>query len=166
MLERRDHLGGACTLEQPFPEPGYLVSPCAYVVGMLDELVVGELDLRRHGYEVLLTDPNAWCPFPDGTSFARFPDDERTVAHMRENGFSEQDIRGAFAYEETFGRARSLLREGPLGDTWKRVPDPGGDRGAAGRRGADLDRVRGRSRTRSTATSTTSGSRTRSSARA
>ena len=113
----------ACTLEQPFPEPGYLVSPCAYVVGMLDELVVGELDLRRHGYEVLLTDPNAWCPFPDGTSFAQFPDDERTVAHMRENGFSEQDIRGAFAYEETFGRARSLLREGPLGDTWKR-PSP------------------------------------------
>jgi phytoene dehydrogenase-like protein len=123
VLERRDHLGGACTLEQPFPEPGYLVSPCAYVVGMLDELVVGELDLRRHGYEVLLTDPNAWCPFPDGTSFAHFPDDERTVAHMRENGFSEQDIRGAFAYEETFGRARSLLREGPLGDTWKR-PSP------------------------------------------
>ena len=67
VLERRDHLGGACTLEQPFPEPDYLVSPCAYVVGMLDELVVNELDLRRHGYEVLLTDPNAWCPFHDGT---------------------------------------------------------------------------------------------------
>jgi phytoene dehydrogenase-like protein len=121
VVERRDQLGGACTLVQPFPEPEYLVSPCAYVVGMLDEVVISELDLRRHGYEVILADPNSWCPFPDGTSFAQFVDAERTIAHMRENGFSERDIRGAIAYEEVFGRARSLLRSGPLGDTWKRA---------------------------------------------
>ncbi|MGH2961306.1 MAG: phytoene desaturase family protein [Solirubrobacterales bacterium] len=119
VLERREQLGGACTLEQPFPEREYLVSPCAYVVGMLDKVVVAELDLRRHGYEVILADPNSWCPFSDGTSFAQFLDEERTVAHMRENGFSEADIRGTLAYEEVFGRARRLLRSGPLGDTWK-----------------------------------------------
>jgi phytoene dehydrogenase-like protein len=119
VLERREQLGGACTLEQPFAEPEYLVSPCAYVVGMLDEVVISELDLRRHGYEVILADPNAWCPFSDGTSFAQYLDEERTIAHMRENGFSEADIRGAIAYEEVFGRARSLLRSGPIGDTWK-----------------------------------------------
>jgi phytoene dehydrogenase-like protein len=123
VVERREQLGGACTLVQPFPEHEYLVSPCAYVVGMLDEVVVSELDLRRHGYEVILADPNSWTPFADGTSFAQFLDAERTIAHMRENGFSEQDIRGAIAYEEVFGRARSLLRGGPLGDTWKR-PSP------------------------------------------
>ena len=123
LLERREQLGGACTLEQPFPDPRYLVSPCAYVVGLLDEEVVSELDLKRHGYEVLIADPNMWCPLPDGTSCAQFLDDERTVAHMRDNGFSEQDIRGVFAYEDVFERARRLLREGPRGDTW-RGPSP------------------------------------------
>ena len=118
VLERRDRLGGACTLEQPFEDERYLVSPCAYVVGLLDELVVRELDLRAHGYRVFAADPNLWCPFPDGSSFGQFLDDERTAAHMRDNGFSEADVRGALAYEETFDRIRRLLREGAAGDTW------------------------------------------------
>jgi phytoene dehydrogenase-like protein len=46
VLERRERLGGACTLEQPFEDPGYLVSPCAYVVGLLDQTVVDELHLE------------------------------------------------------------------------------------------------------------------------
>src|SRR6185295_4396670 len=52
VLERRERLGGACTLERPFPDGRYVVRPCAYVVGLLDELVIEELDLRRHGLEV------------------------------------------------------------------------------------------------------------------
>ena len=27
VVERRDQLGGACTIEEPFPEPGWRVSP-------------------------------------------------------------------------------------------------------------------------------------------
>jgi phytoene dehydrogenase-like protein len=121
VLERREQLGGACTLEQPFPDSRYLVSPCAYVVGLLDGSVIEELDLRRHGYHVVVADPNSWTPFADGTSFAEFVDEEMTIAHMRENGFSEADIRGSIAYEEMFDRARRLLRGGALGDTWKRA---------------------------------------------
>jgi len=34
VLERRDQIGGACTLERPFSDDGYVVSPCAYVVGL------------------------------------------------------------------------------------------------------------------------------------
>ena len=37
---------------------------------------------------------------------------------MRENGFSDSDIRGALAYEETFDRIRRLLRAGSAGDLW------------------------------------------------
>src|SRR5262249_50962832 len=51
VLERRERLGGACTLERPFPDEGYTVSPCAYVVGLLDQLVIDELDLKRRGFE-------------------------------------------------------------------------------------------------------------------
>jgi phytoene dehydrogenase-like protein len=118
VLERREQLGGACTLEQPFPDDRYLVSPCAYAVGLLDDLVVRELDLAGHGYRVFAADPNLWCPFADGTSFAEFIDDRKTIAHMRENGFSESDVRGLLAYEELFNRIRLALRHGPGGDTW------------------------------------------------
>jgi phytoene dehydrogenase-like protein len=118
VLERRVRLGGACTLEQPFPDSRYLVSPCAYVVGLLDDRVVRELDLVRRGYRVFPADPNLWCPFADGTSFAEFLDDERTAAHMRANGFPEADIRGVLAYEELFNRIRLALRHGPAGDLW------------------------------------------------
>jgi phytoene dehydrogenase-like protein len=127
VLERRERLGGACTLEQPFSDERYLVSPCAYVVGLLDQLVINELDLPAHGYRVTPADPNLWCPFPDGTSFAQFLDDEDTVAHMRENGFSDEDIRGVLGYEEAFNRIRRLLRAGPAGDLW-RGPSPSRER--------------------------------------
>jgi phytoene dehydrogenase-like protein len=127
VLERREQLGGACTLERPFEDERFVVSPCAYVVGLLDGLVIEELDLARHGYRVTPADPNLWCPFPDGTSFAQFLDDEDTAAHMRENGFSEADIRGALAYEETFDRIRRRLRAGPAGDLW-RGPSPSRER--------------------------------------
>jgi phytoene dehydrogenase-like protein len=117
VLEHNERLGGACTLEQPFPDRRYLVSPCAYVVGLLDGLVVRELELGRHGYTVLMADPNLWCPLPDGTSVAIFLDRARTVAHLRENGFSERDIRGLIAYNELFERLRLQLRAG-VRDTW------------------------------------------------
>jgi len=118
VLERRERLGGACTLEQPFSDERFLISPCAYVVGLLDELVVRELGLREHGYRVFPADPNLWCPFPDGTSFAQFLDRSRTEAHLRANGFAESDIAGLFAYEDLFERCRLALRHGSDGDSW------------------------------------------------
>ena len=119
VLERRERLGGACTLEQPFDDPGYLVSPCAYVVGLLDQTVIDELALERYGYKVFVADPNLWVPFADGTSLAQFVDPDRTVAHLRANRFSERDIQGMLDYEAMFDRLRLALRTGPEGDTWE-----------------------------------------------
>jgi phytoene dehydrogenase-like protein len=123
VLERREQLGGACTIEQPFPDPRYLISPCAYVVGLLDDAVIRDLGLGERGYDAVVADPNLWCPFPDGTSFASYLESGRTASHMRENGFSEDDVRGVLAYEELFERIRRRLRQGPRGDTW-RGPSP------------------------------------------
>jgi phytoene dehydrogenase-like protein len=119
VLEGRERLGGACTLEQPFADPGYLVSPCAYVVGLLDQTVVDELHLERYGYRVFVADPNLWVPFADGTSLAQFVDHDQTVAHLRANHFAERDIQGMLAYEDMFDRLRLALRTGPEGDSWQ-----------------------------------------------
>ena len=89
VCERRERLGGAATLERPFADQRYVVSPCAYLVGLLDEVVISELELERRGYRVTPADPNLWCPFADGSSYAAFIDSARTAEYLREQGFAE-----------------------------------------------------------------------------
>src|SRR4051795_10649319 len=94
VLERRERLGGACTLERPFADERYTVSPCAYVVGLLDQLVIRELELRKRGFECYVADPNLWVPFADGTSFAQWLDDEETQQNLIDLKVSKRDIEG------------------------------------------------------------------------
>lgn len=115
VLERRDQLGGACTIEQPFPEDGWRISPCAYLVGLLHPRVVEDLDLQRRGYQVEVVDPHLWCPFTDGTSIALWEDDERSAAAIHELAPSDTD--GYLRYSALFGRIRRALREGER-DVW------------------------------------------------
>ncbi|MDA0185419.1 NAD(P)/FAD-dependent oxidoreductase [Solirubrobacter phytolaccae] len=110
VLERRERLGGACTLERPFPDQRYSVSPCAYVVGLLDELVIKELNLRQRGFECYVADPNLWVPFEDGTSFGQWLDDAKTQRNLEELKVSKQDIDGYWAYEHLFDEIRQRLR--------------------------------------------------------
>ena len=115
VLERRDRLGGACTSEQPFDDPRWIVSPCAYLVGLLHPVVVEELGLRRRGYRVRVVDPHLWCPFEDGTSLSLWNDPVRSAAAVGE--LCPGDVDGFVAYEALFGRVRDALRR-PGHDTW------------------------------------------------
>lgn len=49
VLEQRDRVGGACTLEEPFP--GFTMSPCAYVVSLLRPEIIRDLELHRYGFD-------------------------------------------------------------------------------------------------------------------
>jgi phytoene dehydrogenase-like protein len=117
VLERRERLGGAATLERPFSDENFVVSPCAYVVGLLDELVIRELELERRGLRYWMADPNLWVPFDDGTAFGQWLDDAKTQANLEELGVSKADIDGYWAYEELFDEVRRRLRKGER-DTW------------------------------------------------
>ena len=117
VLEARDRLGGACTLEQPFPDDCFVMSPCAYVIGLLDEDVIRELDLNRRGLEVYVADPQLWVPFEDGTAFGQWMDHERTVQGLKDIGVSSADIEGYLSYEKFFDDMRIKLRKGAR-DTW------------------------------------------------
>jgi phytoene dehydrogenase-like protein len=117
VLERRERLGGACTLERPFSDERFVVSPCAYVVGLLDDLVIRELELARRGLRYWMADPNLWVPFEDGTAFGQWLDDARTQENLETLGVSKRDIEGYWAYEELFDEARRRLRKGER-DTW------------------------------------------------
>ncbi|MGH8991278.1 MAG: phytoene desaturase family protein [Acidimicrobiia bacterium] len=118
VLERRGQVGGAATLERPFADDRFVVSPCAYLVGLLHPLVVEELGLCRRGLRVAFVDPHLWCPFPDGTSLTLWDDPERSAAAVA--GLAPADVEGYLAYEDLFARIRRGLRgsytEGD--DTW------------------------------------------------
>src|SRR3954453_11000534 len=118
VLERRDQVGGACTLEEPWP--GYSISPCAYLAGLLHPLVVEALALERHGYELIPLDPGdpyITVPFSAGTAFTEWIDEERTV---EERG--PEPARGSRGYTGLPRRIRDALRpEGP-DDLWLAEP--------------------------------------------
>lgn len=115
VVERRDRVGGACTIEEPFSEPGWRVSPCAYLVGLLHPLVVEELGLRARGYRVHVVDPHLWCPFEDGSSVALWEDPQRSAAAVAE--LAPGDVDGYLRYSQLFARIRRVLREGDR-DVW------------------------------------------------
>jgi phytoene dehydrogenase-like protein len=117
VLEARERLGGAATLEQPFADDSYVISPCAYVVGLLDDDVIRDLDLRRRGLEVFVADPQLWVPFDDGTAFSQWMSHERTLHDLRALGLPEKEIAGYDAYEKFFDDMRIKLRKGAR-DTW------------------------------------------------
>jgi phytoene dehydrogenase-like protein len=108
VLERRGQLGGACTLETPFSDERFVMSPCAYLVGLLHPLVVEELELRRRGYRVRPVDPHLWCPFDDDTALTLWDEPATTAASI--GAVAPGDVDGYLAYEALFGRIRRALR--------------------------------------------------------
>src|ERR1700737_4225826 len=69
VLERRHVLGGAAVTEEVFP--GFKFSVCSYVVSLLRPEIIRDLDLPRHGLEILPLD-GTLTPMPSGADFWRW----------------------------------------------------------------------------------------------
>lgn len=113
VLERRPIVGGACVTEEVFP--GYRVSTTSYLVSLLQEKVVRDLELRRFGYAVVPKDPAYFAPFRDGRFFFTYRDPGRTCAEIAK--FSRRDAERYPAYEAHIERlarfVEPLLLEPP-----------------------------------------------------
>jgi phytoene dehydrogenase-like protein len=75
VLERRHVLGGAAVTEEVFP--GFRFSVCSYVVSLLRPEIIRELDLPRHGLEILPLD-GTFTPMLDGDYLWRVNDHAKT----------------------------------------------------------------------------------------
>jgi phytoene dehydrogenase-like protein len=75
VLERRHLVGGAAVTEEVFP--GFHFSVCSYVVSLLRPQIIRELDLPRHGLEILPLD-GTFTPMPDGNHLWRVNDHAAT----------------------------------------------------------------------------------------
>jgi phytoene dehydrogenase-like protein len=96
VLERRHVLGGAAVTEEVFP--GFKISVCSYVVSLLRPEIIRELDLPRHGLEILPLD-GTFTPMPNGDHLWRVNDHAKTRREIARH--SKLD---AEAYDE-YGKA-------------------------------------------------------------
>src|SRR5215510_3264149 len=96
VLERRHVLGGAAVTEEIFP--GFFFSECSYVVSLLRPEIIRELDLPRHGLEILPLD-GTFTPMPSGDYLWRVNDHAKTRREVARH--SKLD---AEAYDE-YGKA-------------------------------------------------------------
>src|SRR5712671_2303598 len=100
VMERRHVLGGAAVTEEIIP--GFLFSECSYVVSLLRPEIIRDLDLPRHGLEILPLD-GTFTPMPSGDYLWRVNDHGKT--HREIARHSRVD---AEAYDE-FGKAMQAM---------------------------------------------------------
>ena len=96
VLERRHVLGGAAVTEEIFP--GFKFSVCSYVVSLLRPEIIRDLDLPRHGLEILPLD-GTFTPMPNGDYLWRVNDHAKTRQEIARHSRVDAE-----AYEE-FGKA-------------------------------------------------------------
>ncbi len=96
VLEGRHVLGGAAVTEELYP--GFHFSVCSYVVSLFRPHIIRELELTRHGLDMIPLE-SSFLPLPDGDSLCRWADTHETRREIAR--FSPRD---AEVYPE-FGMA-------------------------------------------------------------
>ena len=114
VIESRQRVGGACTIEEPFP--GVRMSPCAYLAGLLHPLVVEELGLPKRGFTWTPAVNGLFVPFLDGSSIQLWDDDERCAAEVR--ALCPGDVEGWQEMSDVIRRLRDALRPANNEDLW------------------------------------------------
>jgi phytoene dehydrogenase-like protein len=96
VLERRHLVGGAAVTEEIFP--GFKFSVCSYVVSLLRPEIIRDLDLPRHGLEILPLD-GTFTPMPNGDYLWRVNDHAKTRREIARHSRLDAE-----AYDD-FGKA-------------------------------------------------------------
>src|SRR5947209_4576430 len=105
VLERREMVGGCAVTEELWP--GYRVSTGAYLVSLLQERIVRELELERFGYHPIPKDPAFFSVYPDGRHLFFWQDDRRTLEEVAR--FSARDAAAFPKYEASLERLAKVV---------------------------------------------------------
>ena len=98
-------VGGCAVTEELWP--GFKVSTASYVNSLFRPEIIQELDLKRHGFEMLPRSPSSFTPFPDGRYLLMGPDKEMT--HREVAKFSRKDAEALPKYEAMLERVADFL---------------------------------------------------------
>lgn len=106
VLEARAKTGGATDTMSPWPEaPEFRVSTLSYVMSLMPERIISDLDLRRHGYRI----------FPQGIRFHPLSDGRAIIGdggareHASIAQFSQRDAERHEAFWAWLTRLAGLL---------------------------------------------------------
>lgn len=127
VLENRPIVGGACVTETD-TFPGFRVSTLAYVNSLFRKEIIHDLQMARHGFEMLERSPSSYTPLPDGRHLLLGPDAKLTHSEIAK--FSKKDAENYPKYEAMLERignvVEPLLTQIPpnllrpsIGDLWK-----------------------------------------------
>lgn len=121
VLERKAQVGGAVVTEELWP--GYRVSPASYLMALLQPKVMLDLDLKRHGLEVIAQTPT-FQPLEGDASFTFWHDPDRLKNEFAK--FSRKDAdayAGYLEFMKTAGeKVRALLFQAPINPTSASLP--------------------------------------------
>ncbi len=93
VLERRHLVGGSTVTEEIFP--GFKFSVLSYVVSLLRPEIIRELQLPRHGLEILPLE-STFTPLPDGDHLARWADHDQTRREIYRHSALDADAYDRF----------------------------------------------------------------------
>src|SRR5499425_3697224 len=88
VLERRQVLGGAAVTEEIIP--GFLFSECSYVVSLLRPEIIRELELPRHGLQILPLESTV-TPLDNGDYLAGWADPDETRRELCRHSTRDAD---------------------------------------------------------------------------
>ena len=94
VLEKRHVLGGAAVTEEIFP--GFKYSVCSYVVSLLRPEIIRELNLPRHGLEILPLE-STMTPLLEGGYLARWADHDQTRRELYRHSPKDADAYDDFS---------------------------------------------------------------------
>jgi phytoene dehydrogenase-like protein len=100
VVEAAEAPGGMTASGSFIPEaPGHIVNSCAVdIISMLHSRIPAELELRRHGLQMVKPDPSYVSLHPDGSSLAIWRDHARTAAEIEQ--YSRADARAFLEFTD------------------------------------------------------------------
>jgi phytoene dehydrogenase-like protein len=95
VLEKRPLVGGAAVTEEVFP--GFKFSVFSYVVSLLRPEIIRELDLPKHGLQILPLESTV-TPLDDGDYLAGWADPDETREELRRHSPKDADAMAIFGH--------------------------------------------------------------------
>jgi phytoene dehydrogenase-like protein len=105
VLEAREMVGGCAVTEELWP--GYRVSTASYLTSLLQQRIIDDLELEKHGYRVDAKDPAFFSAFPDGRYLFMWQDARKTLDEVAK--FSRRDAEALPRYEAQLERISQVV---------------------------------------------------------
>src|SRR6476660_8391526 len=105
VLERRPVVGGGAVTEEI--HPGFSCSTLDHAAGPISSQVVADLNLARHGLEMITPEVRVLALSPDGKSLCIYNDVGRTVKEIEK--FSANDAKSYPEFVDSFSRIGRVL---------------------------------------------------------